>query len=75
MLEALVRISVSFLSIFTRDGGRFATKWFGFGLVRASCISSATARMRSALVAMGIGYLSGTHVIVSAIQGFLVTGL
>ena len=75
VLEAFVRISVSSLSIFTCDGGRLATKWFGFGFVRASRISSAAARIRSALVAMGIGYLSGTHVIVSAIHGFLVKGL
>ena len=48
---------------------------FVFGFVRASHMSSAAARIRSALVAMGIGYLSGNHVMVSAIHGFHVVGL
>ena len=75
VFDALVSISVSSLSTLTWDGGRLATKWLGLVLVRASRISSAAARIRSALVAIGIGYLSGTHVIVSTMIGFLVVVL
>ena len=47
----------------------------GLSLNNASRISSAAARMRSAVVAMGIVYLLGNHVSVFVIRVALVAGM
>ena len=58
----LVRTSVSSFRREVWDGGRLEMNVFFSVLWRASRISSAAARMRSAGVATGIVYLLGSHV-------------
>ena len=58
----LVRTSVSSFSGEVWDGGRLEMKMFFSELRRASLMSSAAARMRSAGVATGIVHLLGSHV-------------
>ena len=62
VLAMFVRTSVSSFSGEVWDGGRFEMKMFFSELWRASLMSSAAARMRSAGVATGIVYLLGSHV-------------
>ena len=58
----LVRTSASSLRREVWEGGRFEMNVFFSVLCRASFISSAAARMRSAGVATGIVYLLGSQV-------------